>query len=335
MQRCFTEEEISRYLDGELDPREARLIEEHLESCPGCKALARRIEDTGIALKAYWQKAVAPSLTRGTACPDEGILIAFADGSIRGEEERREIAAHLAGCDYCGRIVAEASRASDLVNKVEKEKPARVPAHLDRLLKERYFPSPPVSLGRINVSLSEIWKAFPRFLNPPYPIAPSFQRMAMVAEEPEVFPARPAPELSFAGEEPRKRETSREIRKPSRAAKPRPDEKTRQRAASLQPTAGKKRPLRGLRWTFERGEMNVAVEMAGSGMKDVECRINLTDCYGFPLAGVPLRLEKDGKKVWSHLTELNKEAVFPHVICGRYRLTIDHDRDYHLDLDVR
>ena len=338
MRNCYKEEEISRYLDGELDLREASLIEEHLKSCPECKAHARRIQDTGIVLKAYWQKAVAPSLAKGPDCPEEGVLLAFADGSIRGEDERKEIASHLAGCDSCGRIVAEVSRAVDLASAAAEVTPSPVPARLNRMIEQRFFSSELVSIGRINVNLSDIRDSFSSHLNSPriaYPLAPSFQRTAMVAEIPEIFPERPPSDFSHAGEEPRDMDAPGNIRKHALVDSSSPEEGATQRAAANKLFCGKENPPRGLRWVFDRGEIHVAVEMAVSGMKDIECRINLTDCYGFPLAGVFLRLEKDGKNVWSHHTGLNNQAIFPHVTPGNYRLTIDHDRDYYLDLDVR
>jgi len=335
MGNCYKEEDISRYLDGELDLREASLIGEHLKICSECKAQVRRLQDTGIVLKAYCQKAASPSLPKGPDCPEEGVLLAFADGSISGEEERKKISVHLAGCDYCCRIVAEVSRAVELASDAAEMTPSPVPSRLNRIIEESFFPPDLVALGCIKANLADIRDSSSGPGNAQhivYPLPPPAQRTAMVAEDRESLPEQPRSGYSCAEEDTLIMEASGDIKKYPLVDS---GEVSTQRTASNKLSRGREKLSRGLKWVFDGGEMNVSVEMAVSGKKDIECRINVTDCYGFPLAGVSLRLEQAGKNVWSHNTRLNKEAIFPHVTSGSYRLIIGHDRDYCLDLDLR
>ncbi|MEA1927328.1 MAG: hypothetical protein U9N73_03915, partial [Candidatus Auribacterota bacterium] len=250
-------------------------------------------------------------------CPGEGMLSGFADGSLRDKEKREEIAGHLSHCDYCAVIVAEISRAVELAAAAEEEGRIPVPEHIDRAIKEEYFSSRPILLGKINVRLTELDKATvgrsdsgPRMV---YPLASTPGEIKMAAEEQALF--RFDSKLDSGPREKAGDESS--VR------------------SDQSPGPNKISPVRGLRWSFEGGEINVVIEMMREEKENVVCLIHLTDCYGFPLAGVPLRIDKEGKKIWSYRTELKKKAVFPGLTGGKYRLTIDHDRDYFLDIDIQ
>lgn len=43
-------ERISAFVDGEVPPAEARLVEEHLDKCPECRALERKMRALGIGV---------------------------------------------------------------------------------------------------------------------------------------------------------------------------------------------------------------------------------------------------------------------------------------------
>jgi Putative zinc-finger len=315
MKSCYTEEEINRYIDGELNPGEVERMKEHLKGCEGCAAVFKNLRDIGGILRTYREENSANSGEKGPACPEEGVLSGFADGSLRDKDRRDEIVRHLLGCDYCGSIVAETSRALELASAAEEEGLIQVPERIDRAIKEEYLLFQPILLGRINVKLTELEAESAGHPDSPcrmvYPLAPSSGEIKMAAEEQPLF----------------------EFKSKSMIEEESGDEFITGRDKS----SGFEKPalIRGLRWSFDRGEINVVIEMRREERGDLRCLIHLTDCYGFPLAGVPLRIEKAGKQIWSHHTELKKDAVFPGMTGGKYRLTISHDRDYFLDINLQ
>ena len=315
MKSCYTEEEINRYIDGELNPGEVEKMKEHLKGCGGCAAVFESLRDIGVVLRTYRDKSSANSGEKGPDCPEEGVLSGFADGSLRDKDRRDEIVRHLLVCDYCGSIVAETCRALELASAAEEEGLVPVPELLDKAIKEDHFLFKPILLGRINLKLTELEESSAgrpdSACRMVYPLAPSSGEIKMAAEEQALFEFESKSE--FMAEESG-------------------DELIRGKDQSF----GFEEPpsIRGLRWSFDRGEINVVIEMRKEERGDVLCLIHLTDCYGFPLAGVPLRIEKAGKKIWSHHTELKKDAVFPGLTGGKYRLTISHDREYFLDIDL-
>ncbi|MFH1038448.1 MAG: zf-HC2 domain-containing protein [PVC group bacterium] len=340
MQRCLTEEEISRYLDGEFAPREARAAAAHIEKCPACGALCRKLRASGRALETWASSAVPPDRKRGEDCPDEGLLAAFADGSIREINARRGIAAHLARCARCSRIAAEAARAADLAGAAQRGKPDPVPARLHRMIEERFFPRP-VSLGRIEIDLAEIWGTFARWVRPRFPgqlayaISPDYLSPQMAAEDRVPYSPPEPGESAFReakkGEpenRPGERKAVRKVKRPLRT-------KPLSRAARLKSGSADNRPSPCPRWSFERGDLRVSVEVADGKEGEGACRIDVTDRRGCPLSGVPLVLEKSGQEIWSDTTQLKKESIFPHLVPGQYRLIITGENVYSLDLDIK
>ncbi len=317
MKNCYTEEEINRYIDGELDPGEVGRMKEHLKVCGVCAAVFNNLRDIGGILRTYREKSSGNSSEKGPDCPGEGALSGFADGSLRDKDRRDEIVRHLLVCDYCGLIVAEISRALELSSAAEEEGLIQVPEHLDRKIKGEHILFSPILLGRIEVKLTELEEASAArpdsSFRMVYPLDPSSGEIKMAAEEQALFKFESKSKFKIE-EEPG-------------------DELVMGRDQS--PGFEKPASIQGLRWSFDRGEINVMIEMRREERGDIGFLIHLTDCYGFPLAGVPLRIEKAGKQIWSHQTELKKDAVFPGLTGGKYRLTISHDRDYFLDINLQ
>ena len=315
MKSCYTKEEINRYIDGELNPGEVERMKEHLKGCRRCSAVFKNLRDIGGILRTYREKSSANSGEKGPDCPEEGVLSGFSDGSLRDKDRRDEIVRHLLGCDYCGSIVAETSRALELASAAEEEGLIPVPERIDRAIKEEYLLFQPILLGRINVKVTELEAASAGQPDSPsrmvYPLAPSSGEIKMAAEEQALF----------------------EFKSKSMIEEESGDEFITERDKS----SGFEKPasIRGLRWSFDRGEINVVIEMRREERGSLRCLIHLTDCYGFPLAGVPLRIEKAGKQIWSYQTELKNDAIFPGLTGGKYRLTISHDRDYFLDINLQ
>lgn len=56
--------ELSRYLDGELNPDRCRQIERHLESCPSCTATAVSLRETMAACRTAPAARLPPSVRR-------------------------------------------------------------------------------------------------------------------------------------------------------------------------------------------------------------------------------------------------------------------------------
>ncbi len=335
MVTCFTEEELSGYLDGECPPGRSRLIRAHLKKCSKCAALYRKLSTAGLALEIYPRTALPPDREKGPCCFPEGTLAAYADGSLSAADERREIAAHIAGCDRCSRIVVEAARAADLARAAKHGKPDPVPARIRRTVEERFFPHP-VSLGRIDISLAEIRDTVARWFQPgfgrqvAYSISPDYichqaaeDRFSYSlppaddTDSREAPVAVPKPGAGKGGAVRKKKKPSR----PQSVSEPRP----------RKPRQEKEAP----RWSFERGDIRVSIEVAAGEKGEVACRIEITDRQGHPLSGVPLMLGKAGEKIWTDVTRLEKKSIFTHLVPGRYRLAVLRENSYTLDLEVR
>jgi anti-sigma factor RsiW len=72
MIRHIPEQLISQWLDGELDPREATSVQEHLNSCKSCEALEKELSEVGRLFRAAEPVQPPPYLwTRIAARLDE------------------------------------------------------------------------------------------------------------------------------------------------------------------------------------------------------------------------------------------------------------------------
>lgn len=55
-------EQMSDYLDGELDPKSARAIERHVRWCPNCRRMLKNLRRTIGALAGLGDLSAAPDL---------------------------------------------------------------------------------------------------------------------------------------------------------------------------------------------------------------------------------------------------------------------------------
>lgn len=201
MENCPAEENISRFLDGELQSGAASRLEEHLEACPRCREAAERLRRAG-----------------------DFLLRAAAGGTPP-------------------------------------------PARLDRMIAEKFYPAGEIFLGTIEFALSG----------------------------PSASPAASSLDL---------------------AAEPGADYRTGRRV------------LAG-------GGIEAAVEIVRRDSRGVACRVRVRDRSGKILKGIRLRLERDGREVWSGLSGEEKESVIPRLHPGSYRLRIESGRTCGLVLNLR
>jgi anti-sigma factor RsiW len=65
------EDLLPEYVDGDLGPGDAALVERHLAGCPGCAALAALLRDVSVALASFPEISPSPGLTsKLAAIPD-------------------------------------------------------------------------------------------------------------------------------------------------------------------------------------------------------------------------------------------------------------------------
>ncbi|MBM3475109.1 MAG: hypothetical protein FJX75_17750 [Armatimonadetes bacterium] len=135
----YGREDLSAYIDAEVDESTHSGIREHLRACPKCrrevawlKTLAGmvaglpRVEP---AASITWDAersgpAAAPTLRCPVVLPEAS---AFIDGEL-SPEEAHAVVAHLAACDPCHRAYRDIERISGMMTATE---PASVPAGLE------------------------------------------------------------------------------------------------------------------------------------------------------------------------------------------------------------
>ena len=84
--------DLAAYVASCLEGSAAHRVEEHLEVCPDCRAMAETIKELGASLREGGESLFAPH-------PSESALREYADR--RGGADRQAIAQHLAGCATC------------------------------------------------------------------------------------------------------------------------------------------------------------------------------------------------------------------------------------------
>lgn len=92
---CPDFEDLSRYIDGEIDPPRRAEIGTHLEHCAWCAGLADMIQ-------AWFESAAAAADGRapGTTCTTTEMLVGYLTTGLT-DAERRSIDSHVRGCDQC------------------------------------------------------------------------------------------------------------------------------------------------------------------------------------------------------------------------------------------
>jgi hypothetical protein len=96
---CPDFEDLSRFVDGELDAEAAAHIGTHVSRCAWCSGLANMIQ--------AWFDAAAASADEvdpGAACGTTEMLLGYLTTGL-SENERRSIDTHVRGCDQCVRTL--------------------------------------------------------------------------------------------------------------------------------------------------------------------------------------------------------------------------------------
>ena len=336
---CPSMETISKYIDGELSPREMSQVETHLRTCETCRAVRSELESLGRALKLFsLHREVYPAKERG-ACPTDDVIAAFADGSIVSPKERMSIARHLAECGSCARRAGEAAETVRLVEDLEEGGLESVPPALAASVRERLVPRKPVLAGEIAASMKTILKHVRRGLEVPGREFGLVQEEIATVSEPRISYmiapfSKKARELDLPEElhleEHPVRYHGRIVGPDEGGKKPSSKRKTKQKK-----TRRKKRRLRkGLDWLFKKEGMQILVRLRGTPAGTIVCRIELTDEAERPLPAVRVVLEKADAEPRSSKTGKRGGAAFRDLVPGKYRLLILHVRDIQVKLDL-
>lgn len=303
---CPAKEKLARYLDGELGEREKRAVEAHLRGCSSCRSFLGKQKDRDRALRACRKTG-----RKRADCPDREMILAYADGNPLGGEERKRVAAHLAGCDRCALRAAEAKETVRLVERLQKEGGEAVPSYLQDRVRERLLPKEPFRLGRIMVELKKILKQ--RENGSAYPLPELlFQPAPDYVREPrpeggDAYASRPSADFEEEAPRPKVEEAGR----------------------------GKKRkPEPEARREFRTARLRAEVVMRSASPRNADLHIRLTDELKKPRAAVPLILLRGGKRLRTGKTGDGGSASFRKLPAGKYRLLIHHRPRVYLDLDI-
>jgi anti-sigma factor RsiW len=92
---CPDFEDLSRYVDGELEPTRSASIGAHLKQCAWCSGLQNMIE-------AWFESAAAAADGRapGATCTTTEMLVGYLTTGLT-DAERRSIDGHVRSCDQC------------------------------------------------------------------------------------------------------------------------------------------------------------------------------------------------------------------------------------------
>jgi Bacterial SH3 domain/Putative zinc-finger len=92
---CPDFEDLSRFMDGELDETHANEVGAHLQHCAWCSGLGNMIQ-------AWFESAAAAADGRapGSSCTTTEMLVGYLTTGLT-DSERRSIDSHVRGCDQC------------------------------------------------------------------------------------------------------------------------------------------------------------------------------------------------------------------------------------------
>lgn len=110
-------EELSRLLDGELNPEEERDIRARLERCELSRKLLTGMQELTATLSGAIAQAVseAPPAETGTACLDDETLMLLSERKLKPEQLAR-VERHAAGCRHCLNAILREMRANLSMN---------------------------------------------------------------------------------------------------------------------------------------------------------------------------------------------------------------------------
>ena len=144
---CPDFEDLSRFVDGELDGDRAALMGTHIGHCAWCAGLTTMI-------RAYFEAAAASidSTTGESSCGTSEMLVSYLTTGL-SDAERHSIDDHVRGCDQCIRTLTLLQRRLLSADEI----PAAVPAHLiDRATAAATPGQRPVKAA---AGLTEAWSA--------------------------------------------------------------------------------------------------------------------------------------------------------------------------------
>jgi anti-sigma factor RsiW len=142
---CPDFEDLSRYIDGELDETRGAVISAHLQRCAWCTGLGNMIQ-------AWFESAAAAADGRApdSSCTTTEMLVGYLTTGLT-DAERRSIDTHVRGCDQCVQTLTLLQRR--LLSAPEME--VAVPAAVQE--RARAASQPGVRASKPALGLAEAW----------------------------------------------------------------------------------------------------------------------------------------------------------------------------------
>ncbi len=103
-QACLTDVDLSRLWEDDLDANRRAAMEQHLTTCPRCRARWEKFREGAASTASAFRRAMAVP-PRGE-CPSRETLTAYLDHTPEADETQ-DVDAHLAACPECSDRVAE------------------------------------------------------------------------------------------------------------------------------------------------------------------------------------------------------------------------------------
>ncbi len=315
--KCLTLLQVRDYADGELVHGEKRKVEEHLASCPACRALLEKIGRFDAVIRASSSPPFGRPPLADSECPGAEAIAALMEDGIEAADERARVAAHVARCPACAVKAAEAMETSRLVERLEarglESPPGTLVEAVRAKVRAKVRPEAPAMMGEIVASIRELIDRFASWAGG----APA-SAAAVVAEACADFTAdrpTPAPPAAEKGAKPPSPRT--------RAKAPRGG---KGRRSPERTPAAPPRPPEWRRWalerTFLREDLAILVSLAANERRTVECTVRLTDRSGKPVAAVPVEMRKGTATLSAEPTGIGGEALFSDLVSGQYHFLI-------------
>jgi len=192
---CPDFEDLSRFVDGEVDGDRAAHIAAHVTHCAWCSGLATMI-------RAYFEAAAASAGTASGApsCSTTEMLVSYLTTGL-SDAERHSIDTHVRGCDQCIRTLTLLQRRLLSAEEV----PAPVPAALIErataaATRERHPAKPSAGLAEAWSALSSVGRRLSAHIRLPalVPAAVAAGALLVVAGEHNWMKPEPLKEMTRA-----------------------------------------------------------------------------------------------------------------------------------------
>jgi hypothetical protein len=144
---CPDFEDLSRFVDGEVDGERAAHIASHVTHCAWCSGLATMI-------RAYFEAAAASAdaTAGGSSCGTTEMLVSYLTTGL-SDAERHSIDSHVRGCDQCIRTLTLLQRRLLSAEEVPAPVPASVIERATAAATREHRPAKPAA------GLAEAWSA--------------------------------------------------------------------------------------------------------------------------------------------------------------------------------